>query len=234
VTPDADYTALSDRLRRLIADIERYGLHTADTVRRMRWTDLSQEATRKALARAADDGWLVRHPLGDHESYFALGERAISALGIRRTTAPFGSQAILERYAVLLACARRGCDVFTENEFRSLFPELSEPGYSAKNFFPDDSAGPVRLGLFVVDHDKLSSRLVAKVRRRVGKMLATDRPALRRLVLNKQISVHIVTATQGKRANLVAAFARKEGPAGVEVAVEAHPELEDFFLTKRR
>jgi hypothetical protein len=234
VTPDTDFTALPERLRRLIADGERYGLLTADTVRRMRWPDLSQDAARKAVARAADDGWLVRHPLGDHESYFVLGDRAISALGIRRTTAPFGLQALVERYAVLLACARRGCDVFTESEFRSLFPELSEPGYSAKNFFPDGSAGSVRLGLFLVDHDKLSSRMVAKVRRRVGKMLGSDRPALRRLVLGKQISVHVVTATEGKRANLLAAFARKERPTGVEVAVEAHPELEDFFLTKRR
>ena len=48
------------------------------------------------------------------------------------------------------------------------------------------------------------------------------------------IAVHVVTATAGKRANLAAVFARKQRPLGVDVIVEAHPELEDFFLVKRR
>src|SRR5215208_5837110 len=101
---------------------------TADAVRRLRWPDLSPDAARKFLARAAEDGWLARHPLAGQESYFVLGGRAISALGVRRSTKALGHQALLEHYAVLLAAAARRCDVFTEDEFRSQFPELSQPG----------------------------------------------------------------------------------------------------------
>ncbi len=234
MTADADIAALPERARQLIDDVFRYGMITVETARRLRWPDLSPDAARKVLSRAAEDGWLIRHPLADQESYFVLGGRAVSALGLRRPTTQLGPQALVEHYGVLLACASRRCDVFTEGEFRSRFPELTQPGFSAKNFFPDASAGSIRLGLFVIDHDKLSSRLVVKVRGRVGGLLATDRPALRRLVLDGHLAVHVVTATEGKRANLVAAFARKHQPVGAPVAVESHPELEDFFLVKRR
>lgn len=234
MTTDTDFATLPGRVRRVIDDVYRYGMLTADVARRMRWPDLTPDAARKMFSRAAEDGWLARHPLADQEPYFVLGGRAVAALGVRRATTPLGPQALLEHYAVLLAAARRRCDVFTEGEFRTRFPDLTQPGFSAKNFFPDASAAAVRLGLFVVDHDKLSSRMVAKVRSRVGGMLATDRPALRKLVLDGQLAVHVVTATEGKRANLAAAFARKQQPLGVPVAVEAHPELEDFFLVKRR
>lgn len=234
MTATDEYAALSERGQQLIDDAYRYGMLTADAVRRLRWPDLAPDAARKALARAAEDGWLSRHTLAGQEPYFVLGVRAAAALGVRRSAKPLGPQAILEHYAVLLAAASRGCDVFTEDEFRSRFPDLSQPGFSDKNFFPDASADPPRLGLFVVDHDKLSSRLVVKVRRRVGRMIATDRPALRRLVLEGELAVHVLTATEGKRANLAAAFARKEQPIGVPVSVEAHPELQDLFLMKRR
>ena len=74
---------------------------------------------------------------------------------------------------------------------------------------------------------------MGKVGRRVGRILATDRPAFRRLVLDGGLAVAVVTATEGKRANLAAAFARKPLQT-VAVTVEAHPELEDFFLVNRR
>lgn len=234
MTAADDYAALPERGRQLIDDAYRYALLTADAVRRLRWPDLAPDAARKALARAAEDGWLARHPLAGQESYFVLGGRGAAALGVRRSPHPLGHQAVVEHYGVLLAAAARGCDVFTEDEFRGHFPDLTQPGFSAKNFFPDAAAGPVRLGLFVIDHDKLSSRLVEKVRRRVGGLLATDRPALRRLVLDGEVAVHVVTATAGKRANLAAAFAGKGQPLGVPVSVEAHPDLEPLFLVKRR
>ncbi len=234
MTADADFAALPKRVQRLVDDVYRYWMMTADVARRMRWPDLSPDAARKVLSRAAEDGWLARHTLPDQGPYFVLGGRAVAALGVRRPTTALGQQAILEHYGVLLAAARRGCDVYTETEFRALFPDLTERGFSAKNFFPDASAGTVRLGLLIVDHDKLSSRMPEKVRRRIGAMLATDRPALRRLVLDGGIAVHVVTATEGKRANLAAALTRKQRSLGVDVTVEAHPELEDFFLVKRR
>lgn len=234
MTAETDFASLNDRGRQLVEDALRYGMLTADTARRLRWPDLSPDAARKMLARAAEDGWLARHPLADQEPYFVLSTRAAAGLGVRRSAAPLGPQALVEHYGVLLACASRGRDVFTETEFRSRFPDFSQPSFSAKNFFPDTSAGPVRLGLFVVDHDKLSSRLVGKVRSKVGGLLASDRPKLRQLVLDAQLAVHVITATEGKRRNLLAAFARKERPLGVPVFVEAQPGLNNFFLVKRR
>ncbi|MBX9623083.1 MAG: hypothetical protein K2X82_04640, partial [Gemmataceae bacterium] len=165
---------------------------------------------------------------------FVLGPPALAALGLRRPTKALGHQALLEHYAVLVACARRGCDVFTEDEVHARFPDLSEPGLSARNLFFDATTDPPRLGWFVVDHDKLSSRLVGKVGRRVGRLLASDRPALRRLVLDGGFSVRVVTATEGKKQNVQAAFARKP-LRNVAVSVEAYPDdLEDFFLVNRR
>ena len=136
-------------------------------------------------------------------------------------------------YAVLLACAGRGCDVFTEGEFRSRFPDLAQPGFSAKNFFPDASADKVRLGLFVVDHDKLSSRMAGKVRRRVGGH-ARDRPP-------RPPAARPGRATRRPRGDGHRGQAaeppgrvRPEAAPDVAVTVEAHPELEDFFLVNRR
>jgi hypothetical protein len=180
----------------------------------------------------SERGWLVRHLLRGQEPYFVLGQPALAALGLRRPTKALGHQALLEHYAVLLACARKRRVVITEREFRDVFPDLCEPGLSAKNFFVDGTPDVPRLGWFVVDHDKLSSRMVVKVGRKIGRILATDLPAFRHLVLDGLLAVHIVTATEGKRQNLEAAFARKR--IGVPVTVEAYPDLNDFFLVKRR
>ena len=86
MTTDADFSALPERARRLIDDAYRYGMLTADAARRLRWPDLSPDAARKVLGRAAEDGRLARHPLGDREPYFVLGSRAVSALGVRRAS----------------------------------------------------------------------------------------------------------------------------------------------------
>lgn len=234
MTPDDAWAALPQRERQLILHVSRYWLTTVDVLRQWLWADLSHDAVRKVVTRSAEKGWRARYLLAGQEPYFVLGHKALAALGLRRATKPLGHQALLDHYAVLLACARRQCDVFTEEEFRSQFPDLSQPGLAAKHFFLDASRDPVRLGCFVVDHDKLSSRMVNKVGRRIGKVFATDRPAFRRLILNGQFAVHVVTATEGKRANLQAAFARKP-PLNVPVFVESFPdELGDFFLVKRR
>src|SRR5262249_2589980 len=133
------------------------------------------------------------------------------------------------------ACARRGCDVISEEEFRQNFPQLCEPGLSAKNFFTDDTTDPPRLGWFLVDHDKLTSRLVAKVRGRVARILETNLRDFHKLVLDGGLSIHVITATEGKRASLEGAFARKQRQLSIDVIVEAYPDdLRDFFLMKRR
>lgn len=233
MTPSDDRHDLTGDGLRLVSHVDRHWLTTADVAHRWLRPDSTLDAVRKALGRLAVTGWLVRHPFGDREHYFVLGGKALHRFDRRRPTKPLGYQSLLEHYAVLLACARRRCPVFTEEEFRAQFPDLAEPGRSAKNFFLDTSDGTNRLGLFLVDHDKLSSRLVNKVGSRVGKIFAADRPAFRRYILGGQFAVHVVTATEGKRANLVAAFARKP-PRNVPVRVEAHPELADFFLLNRR
>lgn len=234
MTLDNDWAALSQRDKQLVLHVCRYWLTTIDVLKRWLWADLSHDAIRKVVSRSAEKGWLARHLLAGQEPYFVLGHKALTALGLRRSIKPFGHQALLDHYAVLLACARRGCDVFTEEEFRTQFPDLSEPGLTAKHFFLDASSDPVRLGCFVVDHDKLSSRMVNKVGRRISKVFATDRTGFRRLILDGQFTVHVITATEGKRANLQAAFARKP-PRNVQVFVESFPdELDDFFLVKRR
>lgn len=233
MTPSDEYAELPERGQRLIDDIFRHWLITAEVVQRRHSPDLTHDAVRKFLSRYAEQGWLVRHRLAEQEPYFVLGPRAVSALGIRRPTHALGHQALLEHYAVLLACTRRECGVITEEEFRLQFPDFSEPGLSAKNFFIDGTSDPLNLGLFVVDHDKLTSRLVGKVRKRIGRILESDRPKFRRLVLDGQLSICVVTATEGKRAALATAFARKPHRT-VRVTVESHSELEDFFLVKRR
>ncbi len=191
--------SLSAQAAQVVRDVARYGLTTAAAECRLRFPNLTEDAVRKLLARTAERGWLVRHPLHGQEPYFVLGPPALAALELRRPTKALGNQALLEHYAVLLACARRGCDVFAEDEFRSRFPDLSEPGLSVKNLFLDATTDPPRLGWFVVDHDKLSSRMVGKIGRRVARLLTSDRPHLRRLVLAGWFSAHIITATEGKR-----------------------------------
>jgi hypothetical protein len=233
VTPDP-LQSLSEPAAQVVRDVARYWLTTAAAEHRLRFPALTVDAVRKLLTRMAERGWLVRHPLHGQEPYYVLGQPALTALGLRRSISALGQQSLLDHYAVLLACAKRGCDVFTEDEFRTRFPELTEPGLSVKNLFLDTSAGAERIGCFIVDHDKLTSRMVGKVFRRVGKLLTSKRPALRQLVLTGGISFHIVTATDGKRQNLEAAFTRKP-LRNVAVSVEAHPdELGDFFLVKRR
>lgn len=235
MTPNDEWAALPTRKKKLILDIRRYWLITTKVAQRRHCPELSVDAVRKILSRSAEENWLVRHLLSGQEPYFMLGPKALTALGVRRATKPLGHQALLEHYAILLACAKRGCDVFTEDEFRSYFPDLSQPGMSAKNFFRDTTEShPGRLGCFVVDHDKLTSRLVKKLGQRVGKLMNSDRPELRQLVLNRNLAFHVLTATEGKRANLEAAFTRKP-LQNVPVFVEAYPDdLDDFFLMKRR
>lgn len=230
MTPRTELTELG---LSFVDHVARFGLTTGDVAQRMVCPGSSPDAVRKALARLADGDWLVRHPFGDRQSYFVLGGKALQLLDLRRPTKPLGYQSLLERYAVLLACARHDLRVFTEDEFCGAFPDLAEPGRSVKNYFCDTTAGGARLGQFLVDHDKLSSRLVLKVRSRVAKIFAADRPAIRQLILDGQFVVHVVTATEHKRENLLAAFTRKP-PRHAAVVVEAYPELSDFFLLNRR
>jgi hypothetical protein len=234
MTSDETWSALPGCQKQAILHVFRYWLTTINVFQRWLRPDLSQDGARKVLTRMVEMGWLARHLLAGQEPYFVLGQKAIAALGLRRPTKPLGHQAKLEHYAVLLACARRGCDVFTDDEFRSKFPDLSQPGQSARNFFLDASHDPARLGCFLVDHDKLSSRMVNKVGRRISKVFDTNRPAFRKLILDGQFAIHILTATEGKKMNLQAAFTRKP-PRNVPVFVEAFPDdLGDFFLVKRR
>lgn len=224
---------LTDLGLAVVHHVHRFWLTTADAAQRMVCPDSTPEAVRKALARLAESDWLVRHPFGDRQSYYVLGSKALQLFDLRRPTKPLGYQSLLERYAVLLACARHNRLVFTEDEFCGTFPDLAEPGRSVKNYFCDTSAGGARLGQFLVDHDKLSSRLVMKVRSRVGKIFAADRPAIRQLILDGQFAVHVITATEHKRQNLLAAFARRP-PRHAVVVVDSYPELTDFFLLNRR
>lgn len=232
MTASDEYAELPESRQGLIDDVYRHWLITNDVARRRHFPDLTHDAVRKILARLAERAWLARH-LSEDEPYFVLGPRAVAALGVRRSTQALGRQALLQHFAVLLACTRRGSGVITEEEFRSQFPELCEPGLSAKNFFVDEAISPPRLGLFVVDHDKLTSRLVVKVRRHIARIFATDRAEFRRMVFAGQLSVCVITATEEKRENLEAAFRKKPHPS-VTVTVEAHCELENFFLVKRR
>jgi hypothetical protein len=233
VTASDEYAELPERGQRIIDDLFRHWLLTTDVARRRHRPELTHDAVRKFLSRYAEQGWLARHLLTEQEPYFVLGPRAIAALGIRRSTHALGHQSLLEHYAVLLACTRRQSGVITEEEFRLQFPDLCEPGLSVKNFFIDETTNPPRLGLFVVDHDKLTSRLVCKVRRRIGRIFEHDRSEFHRMVFDGQLSVCVITATEGKRENLEAAFRRKPHPS-VTVTVEAYPDLDDFFLVKRR
>lgn len=224
---------LSELGHSLVDHVHRFWLTTADAAHRIVCPDSTPEAVRKALARLTDGDWLVRHPFGDRQSYFVLGGKALQLFDLRRPIKPLGYQSLLERYAVLVACARHDLRVFTDDEFCGAFPDLAEPGRSVKNYFCDTTTGAERLGQFLVDHDKLSSRLVLKVRSRVAKIFAADRPAIRQLILDGQFVVHVITAAEHKRENLLAAFARKP-PRHAAVVVEAYPELSDFFLLNRR
>lgn len=230
MTPGEELTDLG---RRLVAHVDRFWLTTAEAAHQLVCPRSTPDAVRKALARLADANWLVRHPFGDRQTYFVLGGKALALLDRRRPTRPLGYQSLLERYAVLLACARHDRLVFTEDEFGGTFPDLAAPGRGMRNFFLDTTDGGARLGQFLVDHDKLSSRLVLKVRSRVGKLFAADRPAVRQLVLDGQFAVHVLTAAEHKRQNLLAAFAKRP-PRNVAVVVEAYPDLSDFFLLNRR
>jgi hypothetical protein len=227
-------SALTERERQVILHVLRYWLTTINIVHQWLWPDLLHDAVRKAISRLTERGWLARHVLDGQESYFVLSHKALAALGIRRSTGPLGHQALLDHYAVLLACARRQSDVFTEDEVRSQFPDVFQPGQSVKHFFRDASCAKIRLGYFIVDHDKLTSRMVNKLGNLVGKMMNSDRPKMRQFLLNGEIAFHILTATEGKRANLEAAFARKPLDH-VPVFVESYPdELGGFFLLNRR
>ena len=73
MTATDDYAALPARGQQLIDDAYRYGMLTADAVRRLRWPDLAPDAARKTLARAAEEGWLSRYTLAGQEPYFVLG-----------------------------------------------------------------------------------------------------------------------------------------------------------------
>lgn len=228
-----DFPSLPEREQRLIDDLVRHWLITPAIFGARHCPDLSEDGVRKLLARLVERGWLARHQLRENEPYFVLGNRAINALGIRREARALGLQSLHEHYAVLLACARRGTSVLTEEEFREGYPHLCDPAFSTRNTFIDESVSPFRLGLFVVDHDKLSTRLVLKVKSRVGKLMQSRRETVRRAVLNGEISVCVLTATDAKRANIIAAFARRPLRT-VTVAVEAHEDLDGFFPLKRR
>ena len=70
------WTTLSDREKRLIPHVSRYGLTTVAVAQRWLWPELSPEAVRKLITRLAEKEWLNRHLLAGQEPYFVLGAKA--------------------------------------------------------------------------------------------------------------------------------------------------------------
>ena len=214
----------------LILHVVRHWMTTIAAAQRRLRPEASVDAVRKDICRTVEGGWLSRHILFGQEPYFMLTPKVLAVLGIRRSIKPLGHQALLEHFGVLLACVRRKCDVFTEDEFLSRYPHYAQAGFSLKNYFLDGAL----LANFVVDHDKSTKRLLDKIGRFIAKVLDKGRPEFRQLILNGQFAFHVITATEAKRANIEDAIKRK-AEFNVPVFVEAYPDdLTDFFFLNRR
>lgn len=159
---------------------------------------LAPNAITKVTSRLVNRGYLSRHTLFYPRHYFMLGREAarMYQLWPGRWCDALGMQALANDYGSLYFCRLMSPlrERITQDELRQSFSDFFEGnqrGIDSTRYYWDYQGGKKRLASIRVDFNTTTRRLVNHCVGDITKRLRI--PALRRLILNDQYLISIVT-----------------------------------------
>lgn len=199
---------LTDLDRKILSHIQRYGLTTAEVLKRVFFQAKSVAALKSNLHRLrgqpADRPFVRSAALGNKQVYYYLTAYAAKHLGSSTDAAgPFGPQARFHRLAVLLFIhAHTDCKrtLFRPHEFSEVFP-LQGHRLNRNDFYIEEAQDKSKLGSLIVDHGAHPRRIVAKTLQRLGRFCRKH--WFDQFIKDRAFAMTVLTYSEGKKAMIL-------------------------------
>ncbi len=178
---------------------------------------LPLNAITKVTSRLREREYLSPYRLLDKRIYFMLGRNAarMYQLSTERWCKALGMQALANDYGTLFFCRLMGRtrERITRDELQQSFPDFLEGeqrGIDSTRYYWDRQDTRKRLASIRVDFNTTISRIVSHCANDIAKRLRV--PALRRLILNDQYLISIVTLRPERKAQIEAELKNRRHP----------------------
>lgn len=216
---------LGDRDYEIFDHVMRYRMTTREALHKLFFADSEPNAVTKVTSRLVDHGFLNRYELYPSRSYFALGSKAASFLGLnRKKTLELGPQAKVIEFGIISYCvlSDRLRERLTVRELSERHPELVLGGMENSRYYLDHDGDVARLALMRVHVGASPDYILRKCRDDIATRQRHD--AFDQLMNAGRFAIAIVVASEEKAARVREAAARR-GDWPVFFRVETVPEL---------
>lgn len=198
---------------------------TREVLHKLFFSGSELNAVTKVTSRLAEHGFLNRHELYPSRSYFTLGRKSASFLGVAyKKTRDLGPLAKAREFGVLSYCclSKRLRERLVVRELAERHPELLSSGVDNSHYYLDNDGEVTRLAYIRVDLGGSVDHILRKCRDDIAARQRVD--AFDHLMNNQRFAIAIVTAREEKVDRILEATRqRRDWP--VVFKVEAVPEL---------
>jgi hypothetical protein len=216
---------LVDRDYEIFEHVMRYRMTTREVLQRLFFPDSELNAVTKVTSRLVEHGFLNRYELYPLRSYFTLGPKSASFLGIvYKKTRDLGPLAKAREFGTLSFCclSERLRERLTVRELSERHPELLQGGLDNSHYYLDNDGEITRLAYIRVDLGGSVDHILRKCRDDIAARQRID--AFDHLMNNRRFALAIVTGRKEKADKIQEAVQqRRDWP--VEFRIEAVPEL---------
>lgn len=216
---------LVDRDYEIFEHVMRYRMTTREVLQRLFFADSELNAVTKVTSRLVEHGFLNRYELYPSRSYFTLGAKSASFLGIgHKKTRDLGPLAKAREFGVLSYCCltERLRERLTVRELSEFHPELLLGGLDNSHYYLDNDDELTRLAYIRVDLGGSVDHILRKCRDDIAARIKHE--AFEHLMNNRRFAIAIITAREEKVEKIrEATEKRQDWP--VDFRIEAVPEL---------
>jgi len=216
---------LVDRDYEIFDHVMRYRLTTREVLHRLFFSDSEPNAVTKVTSRLTRSKFLNRYELYPSRSYFTLGPKSASFLGVAyKRTRDLGPLAKAREFGVLSYCclSEQLRERLAVRELSERHPDLLQGGLDNSHYYLHNDGNVTRLAYIRVDLGGSVDHILRKCRDDITARLRFD--SFEHLMNNDRFAIAIVTGRKEKVARIRdATDQRKDWP--VAFYVEAVPEL---------
>ncbi len=216
---------LMDRDYEIFEHVMRYRMTTREVLHRRFCADSELNAVTKITSRLADHGFLNRYELYPNRSYFTLGSKSASFMGVSaRKTRDLGPLAKAVEFGILSYCclSEHFRERLTVSELAQRHPDLLLSGVDNSHYYLDRDGDVTRLAYLRVDLGGSVEHMLRKCRADLAARMA--HPAFDQLIHNDRFMIALVTGREEKAVRLREATSNLANWP-VRFRVEAVPEL---------
>jgi hypothetical protein len=218
--PPTKTPRLGDRDYEIFEHLTRYHITTREVLRRLFFSDSEENAVTKVTSRLTLHGYLNRYELYPPRTYFVVGPRAASLLGISpKKTKELGPQSLIREYATLAFCClgteRR--ERLSVSEIRKRHEQLLQPKLDSSHYYLDNDGETTRLAYIRVDYGGPPEHIVRKCKEDLADRYCHQ--AFKELIDSDRFLIAIVTARKEKAAAIHEAIKLRQWPNRFRIEV---------------